>query len=314
MNHSHDPKTRSSISISKVEGRWENPSSKTERWIFLEQLAGTGAGRHLHLEVGKSYRMGRDPQCDVVLLDDTCSRAHAIIHTTLTEQGHPKVELEDVGSANGSLIDGKNLTPQAPHAWRPGEVLELGPSSRFLIAFATSEEAKLLAWITENPEKDLSTGYLNHRGFLQAFEIECSRLAKNPDQQIALMVCKAYASAGRASAKVAKDTFQWLIPALRKVSRVGTIPGRIDPYHLGFLIRDCDIEGAHAAVTRFLEASRQSERTGVISIAFGVLLIPGKYRLNAQGLIDTALAQLFVQGMNAKAPAVVEYTPAPTEL
>ncbi len=80
--------------------------------------------------VGKIYPLekseltiGRDTSNDIVINDAEVSRKHA----RLILQGGGFV-LEDLGSTNGTFVDGQRL--MGPHALRPGEVIMLGENIR----------------------------------------------------------------------------------------------------------------------------------------------------------------------------------------
>lgn len=75
---------------------------------------------------GKAYELnkndisvGRDINNDIVVNDSEVSRKHA----RLLMQGKNYV-LEDLGSTNGTFVDGQRLT--GPHVLRPGETIMLG--------------------------------------------------------------------------------------------------------------------------------------------------------------------------------------------
>jgi len=64
--------------------------------------------------------VGRDPACDIVLLDPRVSRRHA----SISPSGE-SVRFTDLGSANGVLHNGR---PEPGGALRAGDVLKLGDS------------------------------------------------------------------------------------------------------------------------------------------------------------------------------------------
>jgi len=71
----------------------------------------------------QSVLIGRDSgQCDVALLNPSVSRVHA----RLSLGRDNTLQIEDVGSTNGTSIDGERLTPRVPHPLAPGSTLKLG--------------------------------------------------------------------------------------------------------------------------------------------------------------------------------------------
>jgi S1-C subfamily serine protease len=87
----------------------------------IEIASGPAAGRAL--EVDRSLVLGRDDDCDVVLDDDKASRRHAI----LTPGSDGTIEVEDLGSTNGTYVDGRRVQGRA--TLRPGGTLTIGDTA-----------------------------------------------------------------------------------------------------------------------------------------------------------------------------------------
>jgi DNA-binding winged helix-turn-helix (wHTH) protein len=75
-------------------------------------------GRHIGLKTGEN-RIGRDPTSAVVLDSAGVSRAHARI-----EVAEDKVTIEDLGSKNGTKVNGESVTRIA--VLRDGDRVEIG--------------------------------------------------------------------------------------------------------------------------------------------------------------------------------------------
>lgn len=86
-----------------VDGAAAGPASDGGAALLLAVLSGPGAGALLPLRRG-SYRVGRGGT-DLVLPDPELSRAHVLLQ--VTDAG---VSLVDLGSANGTTVDGKPVT------------------------------------------------------------------------------------------------------------------------------------------------------------------------------------------------------------
>jgi len=86
--------------------------------------AGGVIGTTYALEVPELY-LGRDTQNDIVVPEAEVSRRHA----RLIRNGDVYI-IEDLGSTNGTFINGKRL--DAPHALRPGDEVQLGPNVIFV--------------------------------------------------------------------------------------------------------------------------------------------------------------------------------------
>jgi DNA-binding winged helix-turn-helix (wHTH) protein len=80
--------------------------------------------------LNRTLMLGRDPTCEVVILDRRVSRFHARL--TPTPEG---VMLEDLGSKNGTSHNGSDLS--APVMLQDGDVLGIALAQQFL--FLTSD-------------------------------------------------------------------------------------------------------------------------------------------------------------------------------
>jgi pSer/pThr/pTyr-binding forkhead associated (FHA) protein len=103
--------------------------------------SGSSAGKAMQLAVpDRSYKVGRSPECDLVLTDEDVSREHAVF-----ERRWQGVFVKDLGSKNGIEVDGKKV--RGERRVHDGEVVLLGsiqlkvddPEERYL---RQMEEAK----------------------------------------------------------------------------------------------------------------------------------------------------------------------------
>ncbi|MGH7856358.1 MAG: FHA domain-containing protein, partial [Candidatus Binatia bacterium] len=75
---------------------------------WLEFHDGPRAGKRLELPDAAEILLGRSPECEIVVAAASVSRKHARLRR---ENGG--YVLEDLGSANGTLLNGKPLTGPA---------------------------------------------------------------------------------------------------------------------------------------------------------------------------------------------------------
>src|SRR5262245_20833444 len=73
----------------------------------LKILNGERAGQTIELS-GAAVTLGRHPNCDIRVTDDTVSRRHARIFA----RGGGYI-LEDLGSRNGTFVNGRQISGQA---------------------------------------------------------------------------------------------------------------------------------------------------------------------------------------------------------
>ncbi|GGV30907.1 hypothetical protein GCM10010277_14200 [Streptomyces longisporoflavus] len=94
----------------------------------LHVVAGPDAGG-VHLLHGGQIRVGRSADADVPLDDPDVSRLHCAV--TLAPDG--RVTVTDLGSTNGTTVDGRDITDRPVHL-TPGSLLRLGESALRLTA------------------------------------------------------------------------------------------------------------------------------------------------------------------------------------
>ena len=82
--------------------------------------------------------IGRSTECNLKIASSQVSRAHCRI--TL---GEDTVYVEDLGSANGTMVDGKRLVAHRPTSVLPGATLMVGPAE-FLIDYVASTSATMV--------------------------------------------------------------------------------------------------------------------------------------------------------------------------
>lgn len=73
---------------------------------------------------GAALVIGRDPACDLVLASPRLSRRHCRVLPVA--QGFFAAALEDLGSSNGTMINGVPLPAGVQRILRDGDVIEIG--------------------------------------------------------------------------------------------------------------------------------------------------------------------------------------------
>jgi hypothetical protein len=112
--------------ILTVEGRGQSMS--TERWtetpVLIGQAGALQGGRWLLN--GETLLIGRGAECDVVVPDRQVSRHHARVRRL----AEGEFELEDLGSKNGTHVNGVAL--QAPRRLADGDVIQVALAAKLL--------------------------------------------------------------------------------------------------------------------------------------------------------------------------------------
>ncbi len=100
----------------------------SESPLMLKVIAGPNAGAEIAIEKGKVYTIGKDPNsCDIVFQDLSVSRNHA----QLEVRPDGVIEIEDLGSKNGTAVNGTLIT--AKMAVTPQDLIALGTTVFMII-------------------------------------------------------------------------------------------------------------------------------------------------------------------------------------
>ena len=83
---------------------------------------GERSGRAIDL-VTFPFTIGRARECDLVLDASDVSRLHAKL-----DSDHLNLYLEDLGSTNGTYVNGQRMLPGQPRRLRAGDVIHFGES------------------------------------------------------------------------------------------------------------------------------------------------------------------------------------------
>lgn len=78
--------------------------------------------------------IGRAPESNLVLSDQNVSRRHAELR--VEPEG---LLITDLGSSNGTAVDGERLLPHQPHLLRPGARIQIGP---FVLTYDSSTRSE----------------------------------------------------------------------------------------------------------------------------------------------------------------------------
>jgi two-component system, NtrC family, response regulator AtoC len=126
--------------------------------LHLLVLAAAGSKSYVLPSSGE-VRIGRAPDCNVVLDDETLSRHHAAL--TIGQDG---VALADLGSANGTFVDGRRLALGEMTPIAPGTVIQLASVTVVLRRGPATSKVRVLR---------------SHEYFVARVEEECVRAAAN---------------------------------------------------------------------------------------------------------------------------------------
>jgi len=108
------------------------------------------APQKLDLRGRTKLTIGRHPHNDIILDHPAISRTHAYL--ARRDGGYV---IEDVGSTNGTFVNGKRIAPGQAHTLRPGDTIRIGPI-KFIF------EPDTLNQVDESRDLQLDALHLNH--------------------------------------------------------------------------------------------------------------------------------------------------------
>lgn len=117
------------------------------RWM-LKVVSGPNAGAEFHMQTGGIYVIGKDPSvCDVIFQDLSVSRQHARVSV----DDEQNVFIEDLGSRNGTLVNGSVITSK--HQLSSQDLVALGTTSFLVIDREQAHETIVSAPSLAAPKK-----------------------------------------------------------------------------------------------------------------------------------------------------------------
>jgi diguanylate cyclase (GGDEF)-like protein len=128
----------------------------------LVVLAGTNVGEMYNLQ--GTLVLGRGRDADIRIQGDGISRAHARIHV-----GSGTVEIEDLGSTNGSFVNGERVS-RCP--LQDGDKLQLGSSTILKFTYQDDIEEDFQRQMFESASRDALTQVYNKRFFVERLHSE----------------------------------------------------------------------------------------------------------------------------------------------
>jgi tRNA A-37 threonylcarbamoyl transferase component Bud32 len=131
-------------------------------------------------------RLGRSADNDMIFQDDRVSRRHAEIHC---KEQHG-CAIVDLGSANGTYVNGRQLRPEAFLRLEPGMQIHLGPNVTMRVqpGAAPRREDQAHAWPTGSPDTTKKDGNASHSILSHPTRIIAQAAARLENWQIGLLV------------------------------------------------------------------------------------------------------------------------------
>ena len=263
---------------------------------FLTVLAGGPIGRVFELD-REQMVIGRSPGCSICLDDDSVSRRHAILR--LDPGGG--VSLEDVGSTNGTFVNGDRVD----HATlADGDRLLIGSTVVFKLNLVDSPESRAQRHLWEAAHRDALTGLYNQRAFHGRFaeEFAFARRHRTPLALILLDLDQFKQVNDRHGHGAGDELLQQLAAAVASALRDEDVLCRYGGDELAVIVRQLE----HAAAVRLAERVRDTvaatrcpvrDDAGVVhdtrvTVSAGIATLDPEAHRECRDLLDAADSRL----------------------
>lgn len=157
------------------------------RYAALIFLCGDKLGTVIRMD-GPRILIGRDSEVvDLALDDDVASRVHAQVFSITTDSGESQYWLADLGSTNGTLLNGQIVTQKDSKLLNDGDKIKIG---RQVLKFSLLDEldAEYQERIHELIVHDDLTGLLTRKSFAIEMDREIVRSQRHNHEFCLLMM------------------------------------------------------------------------------------------------------------------------------
>ncbi len=155
-----------STRVSDIEKLRSELTKRTQRdRAYLIVLAGSDVGKMFKLDDGETV-IGRSHRADIRLDDDSISRLHVKMQLNGTS-----VSIEDLGSSNGTLVNGERITTTG---LRDGDKIRLGETTILKFTFHDRLDESFQQKMYNAALRDPLTKSFNKKYFLDQLKLEAS--------------------------------------------------------------------------------------------------------------------------------------------
>ena len=129
-------------STTSTEAFDERPAAASSWYLIVSGGGEEMSSRVVPIHDGAELLFGRVDECDIRIDHDGVSRRHARVR-----RRGDHVQVEDLGSRNGTLVNGTPVT--APRRLAVGDVIVVGPASAIVASSSTAKRRRQVATVSE---------------------------------------------------------------------------------------------------------------------------------------------------------------------
>jgi len=281
--------------------RFPSPSDKH---AYLLVLTGPLFGAIFPLAARRDLVLGRREDADLQIGDDGVSRTHASIRV----EGEGAV-LKDLGSANGTYVDGKRVANAEIH---DGARIQVGAHTTLKFIWADELEARYQMKLAEGALHDPLTGLYNRRHLDERLSSELAAAQRHRRPVSILMIdVDHFKNVNDAHGHLAGDEALKMVAfVLRGAVRKEDVLARYGGEEFVVVARETALDGARALAERIRGAVERStcawqERDLGVTVSIGIAVsvglarfVPGRTEREVLEAADRALYLAKQEGRN----------------
>lgn len=264
---------------------------------ILQVTTGAEQGRLLSLLQYNTVRIGRSKECELVVHDPSCSRIHVEVYV---DQGSLKVYLKDLGSRNGTKLNGKKVGNE-PVKLGDGDRIQLGEQTILRFTLMPEDDAQVQMEVYLRATRDRLTNAFNRHQFDEALDRELS-YQKRVGHGLAIVIFdvdhfkRVNDTYGHPAGDAVLKEIGQRVPTC---IRIEDIFARIGGEEFALLVRSDSLEGVKILAERLRSSMEKKpvDASGAeihFTVSIGVLYIKGKdLPITPAQVIETADQALY---------------------
>lgn len=264
-----------------------SPDSDTKR-AYILFLTGPLVGK-IHLLEEGTTSLGRSNDVDVAINDTRISRHHVTLHTN-----GDKVAIEDLGSTNGTYVNGHRIKGMTE--LHDGDKIQLSSNTIFKFAWQDKTENIFHKELYKMAVLDPTTALYNKRYFMERFTEELSLARRNKTPlSVLIMDIDFFKKVNDTYGHLAGDlVLQQIGRLLKQMTRQEDVVARYGGEEFVVMLRSSDEESAYQTAERIRKNVEKFRfefegKTIPVTISIGMCTMPqDAAEVTTESMIKTA--------------------------
>lgn len=267
----------------------ESPDTRKANFVVL---AGQDIGRKYDVENDEIY-IGRNEMCEIFVDDEDVSRIHAKIETTSNF-----VYIEDLGSTNGTLVNGEKIKR---HCLADGDRIQVGSMTVLKFNYVDEIEESFNEQLYNAANKDYLTQVYNKKYFIDRLKMEFSYSTRH-NAPLSLMIFDIdfFKKINDTYGHLAGDSLlKQFATTIDQTKRQEDLFARYGGEEFMLLLRNTDINTSVSIAEKIRSKIEKTKfvldkQTISITVSIGISVLTGDNFKDHRGLIRSADRQLYL--------------------